>query len=122
MGKATDLTRRRVLQSGAAIAAGTFAFRADGFAAEDAAAKPAAKPLPGFVSWKDPHSVIVHSASTIETKRTAFGTSVVTPSDRLYIRNNLPTPPMGIVENRDAWELAVSGVRQPRTLTLAELK
>jgi sulfite dehydrogenase len=47
---------------------------------------------------------------------------VVTPNDRLYIRNNLPAPDVAIVANRDAWALAVEGVRGPRTLTVAELK
>ena len=36
--------------------------------------------------------LIVHSSSTIETRRHMFGTSGITPSDRLYIRNNLPPP------------------------------
>lgn len=74
------------------------------------------------MSWKNPDNLIVHTGTTIETRRTAFGTSVVTPADRLYIRNNLPAPDVAIVANRDGWALAVEGVRQPRTLTVGELK
>jgi len=64
----------------------------------------------------------VHSSTTIETKRSAFGTSVVTPTNQLYVRNNLPTPADTIVADRDAWQLQVSGVKQPRTVSLRELK
>src|SRR4029079_10762073 len=64
----------------------------------------------------------VHSETTIETKRAAFGTSGITPAEYLYIRNNLPAPDASIVANRDAWQVAFDGVRTPRTLTVAELK
>ncbi|MEJ5988782.1 sulfite oxidase [Ramlibacter sp. PS3R-8] len=80
------------------------------------------RPLPPYVNWKDPNQMIVHTATTIETKKSAFGTSIITPSDRLYIRNNLPAPDVSIVANRDAWEVSVEGVRQPRTLSVADLK
>jgi sulfite dehydrogenase len=125
MNRSMNIGRRRVLAAGAgAAAAATFGGTARAFAAQDSApaAAPASKPLPAYVSWKDASSVIVHSSNTLETKRTAFGTSIITPSDRLYIRNNVSPPPASIVENRDAWELAVSGVRQPRTLKVADLK
>jgi sulfite dehydrogenase len=87
-----------------------------------AAAPTGPKPLPPYVSWKDSNSMIVHTATTIETKRTAFGSSLITPAERLYIRNNLPAPDVSIVADRDAWVVAVEGVRQPRALRVAELK
>lgn len=124
MSTPTDLGRRRLLASGsAAIAAAGIggATRAVAQAAPPAAAAQA-KPLPAYVSWKDPDSMIVHTPTTIETKRTAFGTSLITPADRLYIRNNLPAPDVAIVANRDAWTVAVEGVRQSRNLTVADLK
>jgi hypothetical protein len=77
--------------------------------------------LPPYVAWKNPEHVIVHTATTIETRRSAYGTSIITPADRLYIRNNLPAPDVSIVANRDAWILTVEGVRQPRA-PVAELK
>jgi sulfite dehydrogenase len=80
------------------------------------------KPLPAYVNWKNQSDFIVHSNTTIETKRSAFGTSVITPSDQLYIRNNLPAPDSAIVADRDAWEIMVDGVKNPRTFTLRELK
>ncbi|MPS29756.1 sulfite oxidase [Alcaligenaceae bacterium SAGV5] len=93
-----------------------------GQALAQAAAAPAAKPLPGYAGWKNADAVVVHSSTTIETKRSAFGTSVVTPTNQLYVRNNLPTPADTIVADRDAWQLQVSGVKQPRTISLRELK
>ncbi len=90
--------------------------------ASTAAAVPAAKPLPSYVSWKDASALIVHSSGTIETRRSAFGTSVITPAEQLYVRNNLPAPDASIVANRDAWELQVDGVKRPATLNLKQLK
>lgn len=81
-----------------------------------------AKPLPPYATWKDAGSVIVHSTNTIETRRSAFGTSVITPVEQLYVRNNLPSPPASILDDRDAWTVSIEGVRNPRTLTLGELK
>lgn len=122
--------RRRHLLAGSASALaaaglGGFAGQA-GAQAAAAAAPPAAaagpKPLPAYAAWKDADSLIVHSSSTIETKRSAFGNSVITPSDRLYIRNNLPAPDASVLNDRDAWAVSVEGVRNPRQLTVGELK
>ena len=82
----------------------------------------AARQLPAYVNWKDPASLIVHSSSTLETKRSAFGTSVITPAEQLYIRNNLPAPDSSILTNRDEWEVNIEGVKNPRKLTLAQHK
>jgi sulfite oxidase len=116
IGNLPSLPRRHILTGTAsALAAaglGTWTGRAS--------AQP--KPLPTYVAWKDANSVIVHSSGTIETKRSAFGTSVVTPADQLYIRNNLPAPDSSIVADRDAWEVSIEGVKSPRKLTVRELK
>jgi len=121
-----SLRRRQLLAGTAGALAGSgligFAGEAAAQAAAPAAAPGAARPLPAYVAWKDPHAVIVHSATTIETKRSAFGTSGITPAEQLYIRNNLPAPDASIVANRDAWQVAFEGVRNPRVLTVAELR
>jgi len=112
-----DIRRRQLLMSsaGAAAAAGF-----GGLGSEALAQK--SKPLPGYAASKDASRVIVHSTNTIETKRSAFGTSVIVPEDILYVRNNLPAPDPMIVADRDAWEVSVEGVRNPRKLTLGHLK
>ncbi|MDI9244348.1 sulfite oxidase [Marinobacter sp. CHS3-4] len=78
--------------------------------------------LPDYAAWKEQNALIIHSANTMETKRGAIGSGVITPSDRLFIRNNLPQPSESYVADRDAWEVTFEGVNNPRTLTLGELK
>ncbi|MBO1113542.1 sulfite oxidase [Bordetella petrii] len=122
--------RRRLLAGSAgALAAAGLGATGVARAAEQAAGKAAApaapaaaKPLPAYAAWKDADSVIVHSANTIETRRGAFGDGVITPARELYVRNNLPPPDASILDDRDAWAIEIQGVKQPRTLTLGELK
>jgi len=81
-----------------------------------------AKPLPEYANWKHADSMIVHSPNTIELRRDAFGNSVITPSNRLFIRNNIAPPSVDIVKDPDAWALEIQGVKNPRGFTVAELK
>jgi DMSO/TMAO reductase YedYZ molybdopterin-dependent catalytic subunit len=81
-----------------------------------------AKTLPDYARWKDQSALIVHSANTLETRRDAIGSGVITPGSRLYVRNNLPAPSNDIVANADAWEVSFKGVNNPKSLTLADLK
>lgn len=116
----TSLPRRHLLVGSASALAGVgLATWTRGAVAETAAA---AKPLPTYANWKSASALIVHSSSTLETKRSAFGTSVITPSEQLFVRNNLPAPAPSILDDRDAWTVAFQGVKNPRELTLAELK
>ena len=117
----TSLPRRRLLSGSvsALAAAGLASWSARALA--QSAATPD-KPLPAYVSWKDSQSITVHSSTTIETRRSAFGTSVITPSEQLYIRNNLPAPDGSIVADRDAWEVTLAGVKNSGKLTVRALK
>ena len=92
----TDINRRRLLKTtGGALAwAGMGGLaHADLATGKEAPAAPAtaepSNPLPDYASWKDADSMIVHSANTIETKRSAFGSGLITPLDRLFVRNNV---------------------------------
>ena len=116
------LPRRHMLAGSAAALSALGLAGWTGSARAQQAAAPAAKPLPAYAGWKSPDALIVHSSSTLETRRSAFGTSVITPSNQLYVRNNLPAPDAAIVADRDAWEVAVAGVKNPRKLTVRELK
>lgn len=78
--------------------------------------------LPGYASWKDANSLIIHSANTMETKRTAFGSGIITPLDRLFVRNNITPPSEDIMIDPDAWTVQIEGVKNPITLSVAELK
>ncbi|WP_372620706.1 sulfite oxidase [Falsiroseomonas sp.] len=113
----TPFVARRHFILGAA-GAGTLA----GLGGRATGAAEGATRLPDYVSWKDPETLIVHSPRTLEMKRDAFGSSGVTPADQLYIRNNLPAPDARIVQDRDAWEVSFEGVRNPRSMTLGELR
>ena len=117
----TNLPRRHMLAgSAAALSALGLAGWAGGARAQQAAA--AAKPLPAYANWKTPDALIVHSSNTLETRRSAFGTSVITPSNQLYVRNNLPAPDVAVLNDRDAWSVSIEGVKNARSLTVAELK
>ena len=80
------------------------------------------KSLPDYAAWKERNALIVHSTNTMETQRGAIGNGVITASDRLFVRNNLPAPPASVTENPDVWEVRIEGVRNPRTLTVGDLK
>ena len=110
--------RRRAFVAGGA---GVVAAAGLGGSATSAQAQ-AAKPLPGYIGWKDAGAMIVHSDQTVETKRDRIGTGLLTPDDKLYIRNNVKPPSDAIIADRDAWRVEVAGVKQPRTLTVGELK
>ncbi len=114
-GLEVDIARRWWLAASASGAAA-------GLAGWSPASFAQAKPLPPFASFKDASRVIVHSASGIETQRSAFGSSGVTDVDILFVRNNLGAPDAAIVANPDAWQVQVDGVTNPRALTVAELK
>jgi DMSO/TMAO reductase YedYZ molybdopterin-dependent catalytic subunit len=117
-----ELPRRHFLvAAGAAGVAATLPVAPHGSQAH-AQTPTTGKPLPDYVSWKNPDAMIVHSSNTLETRREYFGTSGVTPEDRLYIRNNLPPPKADIVANRDAWAVEFDGVRNPRKMTVGDLK
>lgn len=125
--------RRRALLTGSASAVAAAGLAAVGGPALAQTAAPAAasaasaaatgpKALPAYVAWKDPAAMIVHSTATVETKRSVFGSSVITPAEQLYVRNNLPSPGPEIVADRNAWEISIEGVKNPRKLTVADLK
>jgi sulfite dehydrogenase len=129
MNEPTNISRRRMLASSGGMVAlaglggmGTAAAQTATPAAASAPAAAGGKPLPDYANWKDADSVIVHSANTIETKRTAFGSSVITPTDRLFVRNNVAPPSADIMKDPENWTLQVSGVGKPRSFTVSELK
>jgi len=118
MDQPIDIRRRNLLLSsaGAAATAGL------GTLSPEAFAQRKARPLPKYAEWKYVDSMIVHSSNTIETKRSAFGTSVIVPTDILFVRNNLTPPDTSLEADADAWEVSIEGVANPRKITVGELK
>ena len=113
----TNPGRRQILMGSASAMAAVSLL---GFAPLAKAEEP--KTLPDYAAWKERNALIVHSTNTMETQRGAIGQGVITASDRLFVRNNLPAPPESIVADRDAWQLRVEGVKNPKAMTLGELK
>tara|TARA_R110002111_G_C6000681_1_gene373084 strand:+ start:3641 stop:4870 length:1230 start_codon:yes stop_codon:yes gene_type:complete len=112
-----QLSRRRLLLGSAGAMASVSLL---GFSPLARAEEP--KTLPDYVKWKNANDVIVHNTNIIETERGAIGSGVITPSDKLYVRNNLPAPNEQIVADRNAWKVSIKGVNDPKTLTIADLK
>ncbi len=113
-------TRRQALWTGGGLAA---LVAAPGVALADTGKSEApAKALPAYARWKNADAMIVHSANTIELRRDHFGQGSVTPTDYLYVRNNLNPPSEDIVKDPDAWVIEISGVANPMRTTLGELK
>ena len=81
-----------------------------------------AKGLPDFINWKNRDALIIHSDKGIETHRSAIGESIITPNANVYIRNNMPTMTDKQIGNRKNWKISVSGVKNPKTFTLAQLQ
>lgn len=81
---------------------------------------PSAPTLPG----KDLDAFVVHGNTppTFETRRELLGTSVITATPRLFVRQNVPLPPEEFVADREGWSLEIAGVRNPGSITVAELK
>jgi sulfite dehydrogenase len=112
-----SLPRRRLLVGGA----GLFALSSLGPLTRLVGAAQA-RPLPEYVAWKNADNLIVHTPTTIETRRAVLANRLVTAEADLFIRNNLPPPNNAIVASRDAWAVVIEGVKSPRTLTVGDLK
>lgn len=110
-----DLARRWLLAASAGGAAA-------GLGGLSLPAGAQAKSLPPVAAFKDTGSMIVHSASGVETRRSAFGTSGITDVDVLFLRNNANPPSESITADPDAWQVQFEGVAKPGALTVAELK
>ncbi len=77
----------------------------------EAAARVAALDRGGF---------IVHSEWCLETPRGELQ-GLITPNEKVFVRNNVPVPAADFLAFGDDWQLSVGGVARPRTLTLGEL-
>ena len=116
MGKDLRIGRRGFIGGGLTAAAAASVGNTGVLAQEQA------KPLPAYVGWKDPNAMIIHSDQTLEMKRDLFGSSLITPEDRLFVRNNVKAPPDSIATDRDSWRVEFKGVKNPKSLTLGDLK
>ena len=88
-----------------------------------AAPKPAAA-APALPDGKDPANFIKHGDNplTLETRREKLGTSVLTASSVLFVRQNLPLPPPEFVADRDGWTARIEGVKRSGEIRVDALK
>ena len=83
--------------------------------------------LPDYVSWKDRSSFIINTANTLEAHRSAIGDSVITPNNKVFVRNNIPSMKQDEIdfvkegEFKD-WVVNITGVRSPVMFKLKDLK
>jgi DMSO/TMAO reductase YedYZ molybdopterin-dependent catalytic subunit/mono/diheme cytochrome c family protein len=79
------------------------------------------RPMPGS---KEQATFLIHNERpwALETMRSNFGFSPITPESHFFVRNNLPMPDASIVENRDGWSFEVEGAERTGSLSLLDLK
>ena len=91
----------------------------------EAPPKPEPTPAqPELPDNKNPANFIRHGDNplTLETRREKLGTSVLTASTVLFVRQNLPLPPPEIVADRDGWTARIEGVKRPAEMRVDALK
>ena len=73
---------------------------------------------------KYPENFLVHNDLpwALETRRSRYGIAPITPQSAFFVRNNLPTPPASIVDNRPQWRFEIAGTTETGSLSLAELQ
>lgn len=130
----TALTRRQLLAGAAGAGGGILVGAALGYGLADSSETTAVpetvtapvETSPGpaaFPGGKDAADFVQHKDSPLilETKRSRFASSYLTPTPLVFVRQNLSLPTeVGMPAND--WALSVEGVAEPRSLTLRELK
>lgn len=79
---------------------------------------------PALPDNKDLANFIKHGDNplTLETRREKLGTSVLTATSVLFVRQNLPLPPPEFVADRNGWTTRVEGVKREVEIRVDALK
>jgi len=85
---------------------------------------PSVVEAPELPDNKNPANFIKHGdiPLTLETRREKLGTSVLTATTILFVRQNLPLPPPEFVADREGWTARVDGVKHPGEIRVDALK
>ena len=88
------------------------------------AEQPAPVEAPALPDNKDLANFIKHGDNplTLETRREKLGTSVLTATSVLFVRQNLPLPPPEFVADRDGWTARIEGVKRAGEIRVDALK
>ncbi len=80
---------------------------------------------PGVLpSGKNGDDFIAHGTSpyTLETRRDRFGSSALTASSLMFVRQNLELPDESVLDDPDGWTFDLGGVASPGEVSVADLK
>ena len=58
----------------------------------------------------------------LESIRAGIGMGVLTSTNRLFVRNNLPSPDQSIIDNTSNWRIQIRGVKESNTFSIQDLK
>lgn len=120
---APDLDRRGVLARTLGLAAGAGLLAGCGRSGGAEAGDEPDAGADGFPAALDPANFENHGTSplTLETKR-ALLDGLLTPTELVFVRNNLGPPAESAYADPDAWSVEFTGVRSPRSMTVGDLK
>ncbi|MEM8711451.1 MAG: sulfite oxidase, partial [Planctomycetota bacterium] len=120
--KPNTFHRRKFLGAsmGLAAAAGAASCSSKATTAPDTSSSTSENALPENLSADD---FLNHGQNpwTLETRREELQ-GAITPTDKIFVRGNLPFPDASIVDKADAWSVSIEGVKSPRSMTVADLK
>lgn len=118
-----ELDRRGVLARTLSLAAGAGLLAGCGRSGGSEAGDEPDAGVGGFPEDLDPEHFVNHGTEplTLETKR-ALLDGLITPTERIFVRNNQGPPAGDPCADPDAWEVEFTGVGAPRTLTVGDLK
>ena len=90
----------------------------------NATVKSTAEEIPSLLSGLDLDNFVLHNPKplALESIREGIGMGAITAVNRLFVRNNLPSPDESIVKNANDWSVSIEGVNNPRTLSFTDLK
>ena len=117
------ITRRRMLQGGAAIGAGTLAIAPNASFADETITLPFVNGERPIVRYpqKRPMIGLTSRPPQLETPFSVFNENVITPNDAFFVRYHLADLPLDI--DPDQFSLEVKGkVEKPIKLSLAEIR
>lgn len=129
------MTRKQLIAGGVGAGGGILLGAALGYGLsdrDDTTATPATTTAPkasapasaAYPGGKDQEDFVEHKDNPLilETKRSRFAASYVTPTPLVFVRQNLALTPGDPDAPVDDWTLDVEGVAESRSLTLHELK
>lgn len=78
---------------------------------------------PGLPDGLEVEDFLMHQSAPLALEgRREHQRGLITPTDKVFVRANLPFPEATVLDDPDAWSFEITGVASPRTMTVGELK